>query len=256
MLHGALLCRHVTISQNLHLWASPRFPEDHYFPFQSSTQLSPTSLCSLPVPHSRHTTVSQGSKPEGPKLLLFLRNDPRERKTEWNESKRRCGREVCWSFLNKFRLFSLFFSFWTLGSITSAICYSMPRPGGSQVSIRSNKMAEGESAFPEITYSHQRLPIDSPLTCEGRLYFLQAVTWAMTLAWLSLLTLMPFTLMMHWPGWRPATAATVPDVRHETGKERLEDTPVQATAGEQLTKTSVESSTSTKLRGTFLSYLF
>lgn len=38
------------------------------------------------------------------------------------------------------------------------------------------------------------------LTCVGRRYFLQAVTCAMTLAWLSLLTLMPFTLMMHWPG--------------------------------------------------------
>lgn len=37
----------------------------------------------------------------------------------------------------------------------------------------------------------------------------------MTLAWLSLLTLMPFTLMMHWPGWRPAMAATVPAVRHK-----------------------------------------
>lgn len=40
----------------------------------------------------------------------------------------------------------------------------------------------------------------------------------MTLAWLSLLTLMPFTLMMHWPGWRPAMAATVPDVRQKQAK--------------------------------------
>lgn len=47
-------------------------------------------------------------------------------------------------------------------------------------------------------------------TCIGRLYFLQAVTWAITLAWVSLLTLIPFTLIMHWPGWRPAAAATVP----------------------------------------------
>lgn len=29
-----------------------------------------------------HPAESQGSKPEEPKLLLFLRNDPRERKTE------------------------------------------------------------------------------------------------------------------------------------------------------------------------------
>lgn len=47
-------------------------------------------------------------------------------------------------------------------------------------------------------------------TCIGRLYFLHAVTWAITLAWVSLLTLIPFTLIMHWPGWRPAAAATVP----------------------------------------------
>lgn len=47
-------------------------------------------------------------------------------------------------------------------------------------------------------------------TCIGRLYFLQAVTWAITLAWVSLLTLIPFTLIMHCPGWRPAAAATVP----------------------------------------------
>lgn len=63
-------------------------------------------------------------------------------------------------------------------------------------------------------------PLCLRLTCEGRLYFLQAVTWAMTLAWLSLLTLMPLTLMMHCPGWRPATAATVPDVRQRQTKLR------------------------------------
>lgn len=32
----------------------------------------PTSLCSLPVSHSRLTTVSQGSALEQPKLLLFF----------------------------------------------------------------------------------------------------------------------------------------------------------------------------------------
>lgn len=60
------------------------------------------------------------------------------------------------------------------------------------------------------------------LTCVGLRYFLHAVTCAMTLAWLSLLTLMPFTLMMHWPGWRPAMAATVPGVRRRKVKERGE----------------------------------
>lgn len=61
----------------------------------------PTSLCSLPVFHSRPTAVSQGSALAEPKLLLFLRNDPREGKREseregererkWYEGKRELG---------------------------------------------------------------------------------------------------------------------------------------------------------------------
>lgn len=42
----------------------------------------PTSICSLPVSHNKPTAVSQGSALKKPKLLLFLRNDPREGKTE------------------------------------------------------------------------------------------------------------------------------------------------------------------------------
>lgn len=60
------------------------------------------------------------------------------------------------------------------------------------------------------TLVHKWLIWDVARTCVGLRYFLQAVTWAITLAWLSLLTLMPLTLIMHWPGCRPATAATVP----------------------------------------------
>lgn len=59
-------------------------------------------------------------------------------------------------------------------------------------------------------------------TCIGRLYFLHAVTWAITLAWVSLLTLIPFTLIMHWPGWRPAAAATVP-IKKETTQKHVVD---------------------------------
>lgn len=65
-------------------------------------------------------------------------------------------------------------------------------------------------------------PSSSRLTCVGRRYFLHAVTWAMTLAWLSLLTLIPFTFIMHWPGWRPAVAATVPGVRQRGRQRRRE----------------------------------
>lgn len=52
----------------------------------------------------------------------------------------------------------------------------------------------------------------------------------MTLAWLSLLTLIPFTFIMHWPGWRPAVAATVPGVRQTERQGEEGVTRVRATA--------------------------
>lgn len=79
----------------------------------------------------------------------------------------------------------------------------------------------------------------------------------MTLAWLSLLTLMPFTLMMHWPGCSPATAATVPGGETDTNKERLEDTTAEVTVGgEGQIYQNIHNILDTKLSRTFSLYFF
>lgn len=150
-----------TISQNIHPWVSPSFPKqvDRSFPFKSSHPHSffPPPSAACPSPTAGTPLWGQWSKPEGLKLLLFLRGNARGRKPEWNESKQRCGREVRWSFLNKFLLFPLYslmaFSFWAIGSITSTICYPMFRSWENQVSMNSNKIAEEDSfiSFPGIT---------------------------------------------------------------------------------------------------------
>lgn len=73
------------------------------------------------------------------------------------------GREVRYSFLNKFQLFlsipSWLFPFCALGSTASAVCYPPFGSGESQVSVKSNKIAEEDSFihFPGIAYSFRRL---------------------------------------------------------------------------------------------------